>query len=122
MKTTAISTILALLATGTTTANAGCYTSGDSWQDRGNARYHVERACKGYDGHQGAFQGVYAPGEAKSACVQGTGTLKYDFVVQNLNTGASFDLADADCVWRLENEINGCAQGGQSDVAGWRFR
>lgn len=120
--TTVLSTVLAILGTGVTTALANCYGSGDVWQDRANARYHVERACNGYDGHAGAFQGVYAPGEAKSACVQGTGTQKYDFMVQNLNTGASFDLADADCVWRLENEINGCDRGGQSDVSGWRFR
>ncbi|KAF3001702.1 hypothetical protein E8E14_000313 [Neopestalotiopsis sp. 37M] len=103
-------------------ASAGCYSGGDVFQDKENARYNAQRACEGYDGIQGAFQGTFAPGEAKSACVQGSPTQRYDMVVQNLNTGASFDLADADCTLRLQNEINGCDHGGESDISGWRFR
>jgi hypothetical protein len=120
--TTALATVFALLGVGIDSVSAECYTSGATWQDRGAARWHVERACNGYDGNPGAFQGVFRPGEAKSACIQHSGTQKFDFSVQNLNTGASFDLGDADCVLRLQNEINGCGQGGQSDIAGWRFR
>ncbi|KAI0874931.1 hypothetical protein GGS24DRAFT_500273 [Hypoxylon argillaceum] len=59
---------------------------------------------------------------AKTVCVQATGTQRLDMLVQNLNTGAGFDLADADCTLRLQNEINGCDRGGQSDVSGWRFK
>lgn len=123
MKTTiAVATILTLLGVGIDSVSAGCYTSGETWQDTGAARYHAERACRGYDGKQGAFQGVFRAGEAKRACIQHSGTQKFEFMVQNLNNGASFDLGDADCVLRLQNEINGCARGGQSDVSGWRFR
>ncbi|KAI0097662.1 hypothetical protein GGR51DRAFT_566382 [Nemania sp. FL0031] len=35
-------------------------------------------------------------------------TPRLNILVQNLNTGASFDLSDADCTLRLQNEINGC--------------
>lgn len=63
MKTTiTLTTLVALLGVGIDTVSAGCYTSGDVWQDRDAARQHVENACRGYDGHQGAFQGKFAPG------------------------------------------------------------
>ncbi|RYP45938.1 hypothetical protein DL768_007783 [Monosporascus sp. mg162] len=120
--TTVLATLFTLLGAGIDSVSAGCFGDGEIWQDKGAARWHVERACRGYDGNQGAFQGSFAPGQAKSACVQHSGTQKFEFFVQNLNPGASFDLADADCVWRLQNEINGCDRGGQSDISGWRFR
>jgi hypothetical protein len=120
--TITLATVFALLGVGIDSVSAGCYTSGDTWQDPAAARWHVERACRGFDGNQGAFQGEFRPGEAKYACIQHSGTQKLEFSVQNLNTGASFDLNDADCVLRLQNEINGCSHGGQSDIAGWRFR
>ncbi|ETS75431.1 hypothetical protein PFICI_12375 [Pestalotiopsis fici W106-1] len=116
MKTATI--LLAFIST----AWAGCYTTGDDFQNKDNARFNAQRACEGYDGNAGAFQGTFAPGEAKSVCVQGTTTQKYNMVVQNLNLDSSFDLADADCTLRLHNEINGCDKGGESDVAGWHFR
>ncbi|KAK3996565.1 hypothetical protein QBC44DRAFT_402095 [Cladorrhinum sp. PSN332] len=123
MKTTAIfSSLVALLGVSPVAVMAGCYTGGDDWQDRGAARWHIERACKGYDGKQGAFQGFFNPGQAKSACIQHSGTQKFDLFVQNLNTGAGFDLGDNDCVLRLQNIVNGCAKGGQDDISGWRFR
>ncbi len=119
--TAALTTIIALLGVGIDSVSAACYDSGAVWGDRVAARYHVERACRGYDGKRRAFQGVYKPGETKSACVE-SGLGKYNFRVQNLNRGASFDLRDADCVLRLHNVINDCERGGQSEVAGWRFR
>lgn len=109
------------LLTALTPVNAGCFSGGESWQDRGAARWHIERACKGYDGNQGAFQGFFRPGEAKRACVQHSGTQKFEFLVQNLNSRDGFDLGDGDCVWRLQNEVNGCEKGGSSDISGWRF-
>src|SRR5262245_28208213 len=120
--TTVLATLFALLGTSVDSVSAGCYTSGELWQDQGAARWHAERACKGWDGNQGAFQGWFAPGEAKSACIQHSGNQKFEFFVQNLNTAAGFDLGDADCTLRLHNEISGCGRGGQSDHAGWRFR
>jgi len=44
------------------------------------------------------------------------------FEVQNLNTKDSFDLGDQDCVDRLGAEVRNCLYGGESTVAGWRFR
>ena len=120
--TSTLATLLVLLGATITPAAANCYTSGDVWQDKAAARWHVNRACRGYDGHGGAFTGNFAPGEAKSLCVQHSNTQKYNFYVQNLNTGQGFDLKDDDCALRLENEINGCDRGGDSTIAGWRFR
>ena len=118
--TTIITSIFALLGAGITTVSATC--QGDQvWQDKAVARWHAERACNGYDGKQGALQGVFAPGEAKRACVPYTTTQTANFLVQNLNLGESFDLADADCVLRLHNEINDCPGRGDSEYFGWRF-
>lgn len=39
-----------------------------------------------------------------------------------MNTEEGFDLGDSDCVTRLNNEIFACSHGGESTVAGWRFR
>ncbi|CAJ2507074.1 Uu.00g082600.m01.CDS01 [Anthostomella pinea] len=47
---------------------------------------------------------------------------KVAFLVQNLNTGASFDLGADACALRLQTEINGYNGGGQSDASGWRFK
>ena len=117
--TTALAFLSTVLPIG---VSAGCFTSGEVWQDGGAARYHIERACKGYDDNAGAFQGYFSLGQAKSACVQHSGTQNFAFFVQNLNMGAGFDLNDDDCVFRLQNEVNGCSRGGPSDIAGWRFR
>ncbi|TGJ84832.1 hypothetical protein E0Z10_g3901 [Xylaria hypoxylon] len=102
-------------------ASAGCF-GGELFEDKNNAKYNVERACDGYDGVAGALQGFYNPGEAKSFCVQSTPTQRLDVLVQNLNTAQGFDIGDPDCVFRLENIINGCDRGGQDDVSGWRFK
>jgi len=120
--TAALATVFALLGVGIDSVSARCDNSGETWADAGAARWHVQRACRGFDRKKGAFQGVCRPGETKSLCVQHSGTQKYNFSVQNLNTGASFDLNDADCTLRLQNQIDECSQGGQSTIAGWQFR
>ncbi|KAF4460986.1 hypothetical protein FALBO_12222 [Fusarium albosuccineum] len=102
-------------------ASATWFGSGEHWQDKAKARWHVERACKGYDGNAGKFQGVFKPGETRSLCVQHSGTQKLDFIIKNENQGASIDLGDDDCVLRLQNEINGCNEGGWNRVSGWYF-
>lgn len=102
--------------------SANCYTSGVLWEeDRDNAAYHAERACRGYDGQQGVFQGVFQPNERRHVCVELSGTIYADFVVQNLNLNQAFDIADDDCVQRLHNEIYGCDFGGITVNADWRF-
>ena len=93
------------------------------WPSRNNPRYHAGRACRGYDGNRGAFQGVFGPSETKSVCVNSDANsgMRYRFSIQNLNGGQGFDLNDEDCLKRLADEIDGCAQGGSSDISGWRF-
>ena len=116
MKTiTVLVPLIAFLGAGIDSVSATCF-GGERWENRGLARREAERECL-----QGAFQGVFAPGQVKSICLPYTTEQSVTFSVRNLNTTASFDLADADCVLRLHNEINLCDQGGQSDVAGWRF-
>ncbi|KAF4986128.1 hypothetical protein FDECE_16111 [Fusarium decemcellulare] len=119
--TTALVNLFALLVVGIDSVSAACHGSGDTWQDAGAARSHVERACKGYDGNAGRFQGTFAAGESRHVCVQHSGTQKFEFTVRNENNGAALDLGDDDCVLRLQNEINACPRGGQSSVSGWFF-
>ncbi|KAF5012534.1 hypothetical protein FDECE_1401 [Fusarium decemcellulare] len=131
MKTTGyLSSFVLVLAAGTGTVLAGCYGEGlegqTQWpgpldEGRAAARYHVERACRGYDGKQGVFQGTFAPNEERYHCEPYDAVTSFVFKVKNLNSEQSFDLKDDDCAFRLENEINGCDQGGASEVAGWWF-
>ncbi|KAI8297743.1 hypothetical protein K4K59_003233 [Colletotrichum sp. SAR11_240] len=120
MKTVSILTVFGVLGTNITNVSAGCYTGGDTWANKGDAVYHAGRACRGYDGNQGVFQGSFAPGEVKNLCYQ-YGDQKWEFQIFNLNTGAGFDLNDDDCANGLSKEIIGCDSGGQSDNSGWRF-
>lgn len=103
-------------------ASADCFNRlGQQWSDRGNARWHVDRACFGYDNQAGAFQGYFNPGEEKRACINVGHNVRYDFIIKNENTQQGFDLADSDCRDKLNNEINGCDTGGSSTIAGWTF-
>ncbi|KAH9225148.1 hypothetical protein K456DRAFT_1732137 [Colletotrichum gloeosporioides 23] len=112
---------LAVLCTNVAYVSAGCYTHGEKWANQGDAAYHTGRACRGYDGNKGAFQGWFASGETKNLCYQ-YADQKWEFQITNLNEGAGFDLNDDDCANGLAREIIGCESGGQSDNAGWRFR
>lgn len=121
MKTTTILTTLAsVLALGVQTASATCYGSGDAWPNQEEARSFVQNAC--YN-NGGMFTGSYAPLQTKAMCPRSGGRqLGLLFEVQNLNTNTGFDLGDDDCYNRLTAEIFGCGNGGESVVAGWRFR
>lgn len=121
MKTSTILIALGgVLSFGVSSVSAGCYGSGDSWPNTEEARSFVQNAC--YN-NGGMFTGWYAPRQTKSMCPRSGGkSLGLLFEVQNLNTGAGFDLGDDDCYQRLTNEIFGCGNGGESTVSGWRFR
>lgn len=102
-----------------------CY--GGLWMEDGQLQYHAHRACKGYDGKQGACQGTFKPMEKKRACVNQGLTEYISMEVQNLNGGASFDLNDADCAKEMSAILNACSsrgvsQGGTNTQAGWYFR
>ncbi|KAL2204299.1 hypothetical protein CC79DRAFT_1128973 [Sarocladium strictum] len=107
-----------------TLVSANCYDGEVArWPSRNNPRYHAGRACRGYDGNRGALQGVFRPGETKEVCVNSDADsrMSYTFRIKNLNQNQGFDLDDEDCLKRLANEIDGCANGGSSIVAGWEF-
>lgn len=71
----------------------------------------------------GMFTGYYQPRQVKMMCPHSKfNNLGLVFEVENQNTEVGFDLGDDDCYERLNNEIFGCGQGGESSVAGWRFR
>lgn len=116
-------TLLALNAV--TVVEAGCYTSGHEGP-LDTALYHLGRACKGYDGKQGAFQGWFAPGQIKSACVN-EGKNRYDMQVQNRGS-QGFDLGDQDCYNEFWLIASTCSAGtiktigGERTNAGWWFR
>jgi hypothetical protein len=121
--TTALITLVAaLLSTGTAPVSARCFRSGMKYASKDLARFHATRACQGFDGHRGAFQGHFAPGEVKSACVPYAPEQRLKMSVRNLNSREGFDLHDHDCAFRLSAEINNCDRGSEIDVAGWRFR
>lgn len=121
MKTSTILIALGgVLSFGVQSVSANCYGSGDSWPSTEQARAFVQDACYKQGG---MFTGNFAPRQTKSMCPRsGSKNLGLLFEVQNLNTNTGFDLGNDDCYQRLTNEIFGCGQGGESTVAGWRFR
>lgn len=121
MKTSTILVALGgVLSFGVQSVSANCYGSGDSWPNMEQARAFVQDACYKQGG---MFTGNFAPRQTKSMCPRsGSKNLGLLFEVQNLNTNTGFDLGNDDCYKRLTNEIFGCGKGGESTVAGWRFR
>lgn len=86
--------------------------------DPQEARSFVYDACHS---NGGMFTGNYAPLQLKAMCPR-SGNMGVEFVVQNQNRDTGFDLGDDDCSERLNDEIFGCAHGGESVIAGWYFR
>ncbi|KAK0113840.1 hypothetical protein ONS96_014693 [Cadophora gregata f. sp. sojae] len=117
-----ISTLL-LTAAITDLTLAACYGSGEVL-NKANANYHAKRACMGYDGHAGAFQGFFSAGQNKQACINNDAGVGGHLIlgVRNLNQNAGFDLDDADCFKELGILIALCNRGGTGTVAGWFFR
>jgi hypothetical protein len=124
MKTAILATLVTFLGVSIDKASAGCYGSDSpSWKYKDNAQYHVNRACRGYDGNAGVFQYTFGLGETKYVCVNSPEPgQKFEFWIKNENYGAYLDLNDDDCATRLGNEIWGCDNGGESSVSGWYFR
>lgn len=102
-------------------AAVGCYGGGNGVNFY-DANYHVKRACEGYSGVAGAFQGWFAPNQEKYACVNMGYNVKLEMWVKNLNTVTGFDLGDTDCTRELQIINSACRTGGDRDVAGWYFR
>ncbi|KAK2684634.1 hypothetical protein QWA68_016795 [Fusarium oxysporum] len=110
-----------------------CFDSGEAMH-MGTIKFHAERACRGYSGQRGTFQGVFEPGQKKTACVNVPEQGKHlKMEVINKNKQQSFDLKDDDCYSEFVRLINGCrvrvngpppdhSRGGRDDVSGWHFR
>jgi hypothetical protein len=61
MKTSAtLIIIFTILGASIDGISAGCF-SDELWQDKAVARYHVERACRGYNGKQGVSRARLPP-------------------------------------------------------------
>ncbi|KAH8585292.1 hypothetical protein B0O99DRAFT_696679 [Bisporella sp. PMI_857] len=114
---TILAALSAILASKVQGVAATCYKSGDTWPNLETAYRFVAEAC--YN-NGGMFTGYYSPGQTKAMCPR-DGGIGLVFEVQNLNNDG-FDLGDDDCLLRLKNEILACSHGGESTVAGWRFR
>jgi hypothetical protein len=122
----ATSIILLTTALTASVSALGCYGGGQDIRAE-DLIYHSGRACRGYDGKPGAFQGTFGPGETKSVCVD-IGGNRVDMQVQNQNGGASFDIRDDDCAKELANVVYSCqydtsnSWGGEFQNSGWWFR
>ena len=71
--------------------------------------YHSERACRGYDGNSGSFQGTYGPGERKSTCISQTGGFILRMHVENHQNNKR-DYNDNECWGAFEQLLEACAQ------------
>lgn len=130
MKFTATLASLAVLSAafvGNVSATS-CYGKGQTLQIK-DAAYHFGRACRGYDGKKGAFQGPFKGGETKSACVGHKGD-RFNFYLEN-RAGHTRDLTDDGCVKEFTKIVNDCkdywdgrlTQGGVNVANGnWYFR
>ncbi|KAK4175878.1 hypothetical protein QBC36DRAFT_311641 [Triangularia setosa] len=105
-----------------TEAAISCNGAGSpSWDDRNDAKYHIGRACRGYDGKKGALQGVFPANGIKGFCYQKT-NIRYGIQIQNLNTRQSFNLDDNHCAEGLQAIVNACQRGGSQTIAGWEYQ
>lgn len=110
-------TLLAILAPVLGTAQAGCYSGGESWgNEKGGATAAASAICYG-----GIIGGYFNEGQTKYYCSPLAGNKKAEFWVRWGGRGG-LTLNNDDCVLRLTNEIGGCEHGGESTVADWYFR
>jgi hypothetical protein len=122
--TALITLVAALMSAGIGPASAAvsCYSGGAEFPNRENAKWHVKRACEGWDGNRGALQGHFDAAMTKIGCVEVERGHSLYMTVTNLNTRAGFDLADGDCTYQMSRIVTACLHGGVEDQSGWRFR
>ncbi|PNP85120.1 hypothetical protein FNYG_01645 [Fusarium nygamai] len=114
--------LMAFIGLSINPVSARCFKTGAKWQDRAAARQHATDACKGDGFYRGAFEGIFAAGQAVNKCIQHSPTQKIEFMIQNVDIFHSSELPDDDCVLRLQHEIDSCSRGGASVVGDWIFR
>jgi hypothetical protein len=110
------STLVAVLASCIATAQADCYTSGDTWApDQVQANGVLDDVCNNVSGNIGAGATNYACRNA------GSPNKRFDFYVKNVADGDR-SVSKEECVLRLSNEINGCQNGGITTTGDFEFR
>ncbi|KAM0545311.1 hypothetical protein ACHAPJ_011383 [Fusarium lateritium] len=93
--------------------SAGCFSGGATWdQDRFYALQAAQTHCG-----DGSLNGDYSSEQVKSACVNLSSLKKVDFHIRADDTvfdNSPIPLTAGECTTRLQKEINGCGNGGES--------
>lgn len=97
-----------LLVSAVSLVQAGCFTSGERWDNTNPAISAIYSVCNGNLGDHD-----YNPGELRSACVNFDGHHGY-FSVQMLDGPGTANLPQGTCVDLLQREVTGCDRGGRS--------
>ncbi|KAK4178366.1 hypothetical protein QBC36DRAFT_182768 [Triangularia setosa] len=109
---------IAIMATATA-VSATCHKSGETWNNKADARSAITKACTG----SGKFAGSFGIQEIRRFCVNSGGKQKMNFEVQNKgSTARNWD--DAECIHRLSREVDGCKdnKGGYNTVDNWYYQ
>ncbi|KAF2448047.1 hypothetical protein P171DRAFT_408718 [Karstenula rhodostoma CBS 690.94] len=111
-----LSSLIAILAPIIATAQAGCYSGGDTWApDQVQANTVLDGVCN-------SLSGKFSGKQTKYECKDATASVrKLEFWVTNVN-GGERTVSHGDCVQRLGNEVNGCEHGGDTTTGDFDFR
>jgi hypothetical protein len=106
-----------VITLGITMARAECYGTapGISGLTIEGSNAAVGGFCDQY------LAGYFTDGQTKYRCLQLQENVKAEFWVAWMGSGGH-TLNPEDCKKRLGNEINGCMDGGHSEIADWYFR
>jgi len=116
MKTSPIlATLTSLLLFAHNGAAVTCYSSGDTFTNKGQARGWLEFACRG---NGGMFTGNIDGGATKFMCPVQDGGKQVRFTVTNLD-GNRRDMDDNFCVTAMTSIIDSCSKGGEDSREGW---
>lgn len=99
-------------------AFAGCYSGGQTYQDKDDASMAAKLACESELSND--FGPEYEFNWVKSACAN-TLNGKINFVVTHVDPGNVY-LSPADCHKNLQREIYGCDHGGESDYGDFAYK
>jgi hypothetical protein len=99
---------------------AGCFSGGEVWGgEQGLADQAIDDLCDPAK-HTSFTREGFSAGQTKAECYTLSGDKKADFSVNYGGQGTT-GLAQADCVLRFKNEIDGCGNGGSTTTADWTF-
>jgi hypothetical protein len=89
-------------------ASAGCFSGGERWCNPDTALGAVKAAC-------GPLSGVFIGGETRRNCIDGCFGQKFDFTIRSQQSSQG-TLSVADCIDGLSKEVEGCDNGGSSEL------